>query len=390
MEKKVLFVATKDIHFDAFHLPTFKWFEENGYKIHTAAVGDLDLPFVDQRHDIPIQRSPFSLKNIIAYQELKKIMDQHSYQIIHCHTPMGGVLSRLAARTTRMKGTKVIYTAHGFHFCKGSPFINWMMYYPIEKSLARMTDCLITINNEDYQLAKERKFKAVTIKHVHGVGVDNERFHPISAFSKSVLRSEHGYKNKEFILFYAAEFNKNKNQQLLIRALSSVKEKIPQAKLLLAGTGPLLEECKKSAVRLGVEHMVDFLGFRKDIDSLLKISDLAVASSLREGLPVNIMEAMSSGLPVIATKNRGHMELIQQEKNGYLIPSEDDKQFSIRILELFHSIEQREKMGKMSEKIINATYTLAVVRSELNQIYTGYMVEDTNEESGNKYYRTYI
>ena len=389
MEKKVLFVATKDIHFDAFHLPTFKWFKENGYKVHTAAVGDLNLPFVDQRHDIPIQRSPFSLKNIAAYKELKKIMDQHSYQIIHCHTPMGGVLSRLAARNTRLKGTKVMYTAHGFHFCKGSPLINWMMYYPIEKSLARMTDCLITINNEDYQLAKERKFKAVTIKHVHGVGVDNGRFHPISAFSKSVLKGEQGYKDENFILFYAAEFNKNKNQQLLIRALSNVKEQIPQAKLLLAGTGPLQEECKRTAVRLGVEHMVNFLGFRKDIDSLLKISDLAVASSLREGLPVNIMEAMSSGLPVIATNNRGHLELIQQEKNGYLIPNEDEKQFSTRILELFHSKERREMMGKNSEEII-ATYTLEEVRAELNQIYTGYMVEDANEESGNKYYRTYI
>lgn len=390
MEKKVLFVATKDIHFDAFHLPTFKWFKENGYKIHTAAVGDLNLPFVDQRHDIPIQRSPFSLKNIAAYQELKKIMDQHSYQIIHCHTPMGGVLSRLAARNTRLKGTKVLYTAHGFHFCKGSPLINWMMYYPIEKSLAHMTDCLITINHEDYQLAKDRKFKAVTIKHVHGVGVDNERFHPISAFSKAVLRSEQGYKDETFILFYAAEFNKNKNQQLLIRALSSIKEQIPQAKLLLAGTGPLLEECKRTAARLGVDQMVDFLGFRKDINRLLKISDLAVASSLREGLPVNIMEAMSCGLPVIATENRGHLELLQHEKNGYLIPSEDEKQFSSRILELYRSKEQRESMGKSSKEIINASYTLEQVRAELNQIYTGYMVGDADEDPGKKYYRTSI
>lgn len=389
MEKKVLFVATKDIHFDAFHLPTFKWFKENGYKIHTAAVGDLNLPFVDQRHDIPIQRSPFSLKNIAAYQELKKIMDQHSYQLIHCHTPMGGVLSRLAARNTRLKGTKVIYTAHGFHFCKGSPLINWMVYYPIEKSLARMTDCLITINREDYNLAKVKKFKADSIKHVHGVGVDNERFHPISAFSKSVLRGELGYKDKDFILFYAAEFNKNKNQQLLILALSTLKEQIPQAKLLLAGTGPLVEECKRSAVRLGVDHMIDFLGFRKDIDRLLKISDLAVASSLREGLPVNIMEAMSCELPIIATENRGHLELIQQEQNGYLIPPGDFQFFSTRILELFHDKERRGRMGKSSKEII-AAYRLSEVRAELNQIYPSYLAEDGNGEPGNKYYRTYI
>ena len=390
MEKKVLFVATKDIHFDAFHLPTFKWFKENGYKVHTAAVGGLNLPFVDQRHEIAIQRSPFSLKNIAAYQELKRIMEQHSFQIIHCHTPMGGVLSRLAARQTRMNGTKVIYTAHGFHFCKGSPLINWMVYYPVEKSLARMTDCLITINDEDYRLAQERKFRAETIKHIHGVGVDTQRFHRLSMVKKSALKTELGYKEEAFLLFYAAEFNKNKNQQLLIRALSNLKEHIPQAKLLLAGTGPLLEECKRFAVRLGVNHMVDFLGFRKDIDSLLKISDLAVASSLREGLPVNIMEAMSSCLPIIATENRGHMELIQSERNGYLIPPDDDQLMSVRILELFASKEKREMMGKVSEDIIHSTYSLSEVRAELNQLYSVYMAEDVKEKDGTNYYRSFL
>lgn len=388
MEKKVLFVATQDIHFDAFHLPTFEWFKENGYKVHTAAVGGLTLPFVDHRHEIAIQRSPFSLKNIAAYRELKKILDDQSYQLIHCHTPMGGVLSRLAARHTRLQGTKVLYTAHGFHFCKGSPLINWMVYYPVEKSLARMTDCLITINNEDYKLAKEREFKAETIKHVHGVGVDTQRFQRLSIIKKLALKIELGYKEEEFLLFYAAEFNKNKNQQLLIRTLANLKEQIPKVKLLLAGTGPLLEECKRMAGELGVESMIDFLGFRKDIDSLLKISDLAVASSLREGLPVNIMEAMSSGLPIIATENRGHMELIDSGRNGYLIPPDDDQHLSERILELFNSTEKREVMGKRSEEIILSTYSLSKVRTELNQLYSAYMTEQ--EEASTNIYRRFL
>ena len=125
-----------------------------------------------------LQRSPFKRNNINAYRELKEIIDQNNYKIIHCHTPMGGVLARLAARKARKNGTKVIYTAHGFHFCKGAPLANWLLYYPIEKTLAHFTDCLITINTEDYQLAK-RRFKAEKIEHVHGVGVNTDIFKPV-------------------------------------------------------------------------------------------------------------------------------------------------------------------------------------------------------------------
>ena len=320
MQKRVLFCATVDFHFSSFHLPYMKWFKEQGWEVHVAAFGDMELPFTDKKFNIPIERSPFKSKNIKAYRELKEIIDQNNYQIIHCHTPMGGVLARLAARTARKNGTKVIYTAHGFHFCKGAPLANWLLYYPIEKTLAHFTDCLITINTEDYQLAK-RRFKAKKIEHVHGVGVNADKFKPVGEEQRKQLRQQYGYKEDDFLLFYAAEFNQNKNQQLLIEALALIKDEVPNARLLLAGKGPLLEDCRKLATQRDIEEMVDFLGYRNDIENLLKISDLAVASSLREGLPVNIMEAMACGLPVIATDNRGHRELIINDKNGWIIAS---------------------------------------------------------------------
>ena len=152
-----------------------KWFKEQGWEVHVAASGNMNLPYVDQKFDIPIQRSPLVIKNIQAYQDLNVLINEHQYEIIHCHTPMGGVLARLAARNARKNGTKVIYTAHGFHFCKGAPITNWLLYYPIEKILASFTDCLITINQEDYQLATKR-FKTKQIEHVNGVGVNIEEF----------------------------------------------------------------------------------------------------------------------------------------------------------------------------------------------------------------------
>lgn len=372
MRKKVLLCATVDYHFSSFHLPYMKWFKDQGWEVHVAAFGDMELPFTDKKFNIPIERSPFKGKNLLAYQQLKKIIDQNHYQIIHCHTPMGGVLARLASRAARKTGTKVIYTAHGFHFCKGAPAANWILYYPIEKTLARFTDCLITINSEDYQLAKDR-LPAVKVEHVHGVGVDTERFKPIGEEQRNQLRQQYGYRENEFLLFYAAEFNQNKNQQLLLESLARIKDDVPNVKLLLAGRGPLLEECQKQAVRLDIEKMVDFLGFRNDIENLLKMSDLAVASSLREGLPVNVMEAMACGLPVIATDNRGHRELIVNHKNGWIIPLQDVEEFAKKIKLVAKDIELRKMLGSNGRKMIQSTYSTNRIIEEKSQIYEAYI-----------------
>jgi glycosyltransferase EpsD len=370
---KVLFCATIDLHLMAFHLPYFRWFKEQGWEVHAAAYGDLELPFVDKKYSIPFRRSPFSMKNYQAYKQLEAIIDLHQFEIIHCHTPVGGVITRLAARNARKHGAKVFYTAHGFHFFKGAPFLNWVVYYPIEKILAQLTDCLITINMEDFQLAQNHHFKAGSIKHIHGVGVDTNLFFPVSPSEKHVLRAAHGYKDDAFLMFYAAEFNRNKNQQFLIKSLAMLKQKLPNATLLLAGDGPLMEECQKLAVDLDLEGMVRFLGYRKDIDELLKISDLAVASSLREGLPVNIMEAMACGLPITAVENRGHKELVQHGKNGWIIKQEQTEEMAERIKGMSQDKELRIKFGNASRKFVEERYSLARVLEETGKIYMPYM-----------------
>ncbi|RWS41905.1 glycosyltransferase family 1 protein [Bacillus mycoides] len=375
VSKKVLFCATVDYHFKAFHLPYLKWFADQGWEVHVAANGNIHLPYVTQKYNIPIQRSPLSIQNLHAYKKLKSIIHQNKYKIIHCHTPMGGVIARLAARKARREGTKVIYTAHGFHFCKGSPFINWLLYYPIERSLATTTDCLITINQEDYNLAVKHRFQAKDIKLVHGVGVDIERFTPVTETEKQELKLQFGYNPQDFVMFYAAEFNKNKNQSFLIRVLAQLKNEIPHAKLLLAGEGPLKEECKKIATQLGVSNMVHFLGYRNDIASLLQMCDLAVASSYREGLPVNIMEAMACGLPVVATDNRGHRELIINNKNGWIVDRDDINAMADRIKGISINPKVLDQMGEYGCTIIKNQYSVNEVLKEKQEIYTTFMGE---------------
>ncbi|PFM61149.1 glycosyltransferase family 1 protein [Bacillus cereus] len=375
MSKKILFCATVDYHFKAFHLPYLKWFADQGWEVHVAANGNIHLPYVKQKYNIPLQRSPLRIQNFHAYKKLKSIIHQNRYNIIHCHTPMGGVIARLAARKARQQGTKVIYTAHGFHFCKGAPFINWLLYYPIERSLATNTDCLITINQEDYNLAVKHRLQAKDIKLVHGVGVDIERFTPVNETEKRELKLQCGYNPQDFLMFYAAEFNKNKNQSFLIHVLAQLKNEIPHAKLLLAGEGPLIEECKKLATQLGVSNMIHFLGYRSDVASLLQMCDIAVASSYREGLPVNIMEAMACGLPVVATDNRGHRELIINNKNGWIIDCADIKAMAERVKVISETPQLLAQMGQYGRTSIENQYSVNKVLKEKKEIYTTFMDE---------------
>jgi glycosyltransferase EpsD len=327
--------------------------------------------------NLPIQRSPFRLENRAAYKELKALIDYHQYELIHCHTPMGGVLARLAARKARQSGTKVLYTAHGFHFCKGAPLISWLLYYPVEKWLSRWTDSLITINKEDFSLATQRGFRAQRIEHVRGVGVDTEIYKPATEVFKSYLREQHGFNPREILFFYAAEFNANKNHILLIRALAEVQAELPQAKLLLAGDGALLEESRALAASLGMEHKVVFMGYRKDVQWILRMCDVAVASSLREGLPVNILEAMASGLPIVATYNRGHSELIEDSVNGFLVPAGDVGLYAQRLLDLGSSVLLRRRMGLANVHRVQP-YAVPQIESSLSRIYKQYMQEEAN------------
>lgn len=371
---KILFVATVDQHIRHFHYPFLKWFKENGYEVHVASKGNENLQYVDRKYNLPFERQPFNINNIKSYKMLKKLINENDYKIVHCHTPVGGVIARLASISARKKGMKVIYTAHGFHFFKGAPKINWMLYYPAEKIMSRYTDVLITINQEDYDTAVNKKFKAKQIELVNGVGIDLEKFTPQTIEEKNDMRNKYGYKKEDFILFYAAELNNNKHQDLLINVINKLREEIPSIKLLLAGNGPLEDQYKKQAKELGVNENIEFLGYRKDVKNFLMLSDLAVASSRREGLPANIMEAMAIGLPIVATNVRGHRDLIKDGENGYVVEVDDEDKFISSINEIYNNYELREKFKKQSLKLIEE-YSLDNILIEMERIYKSVLEE---------------
>lgn len=369
--KKILFVS-HTANFAKFNRNFMRWFRQQGWKVYYASAGEEPVNDCDYSYIIPFSRSPFSFNNIKAYQELKNIIEKEKFDIIHCHTPVGGVVARLAARGARKRGTSVIYTGHGLHFYKGAPLLNWILYYPVEKFCARFTDCLITINEEDYSNVKRHKFKALEIRHVHGVGVSLGRFRTHTPTEKEALRQKYGYKAEDYIMTVVAELNKNKNQEFLVKSVSHMQKRFPKIKLLLVGKGEQQDALSALVKELKLDGTVFFLGYRNDIDYLLAISDVLVTASYREGLPVNIMEAMASGLPVICTDVRGQRDLVKDGKNGFLYPINDEQRFSEAVEKLVVDSELVDKIRDNNVRDVKI-FSIDHVMKEMEEIYKKYM-----------------
>lgn len=315
--KKALIVASVYGFIHHFERNDIKILQELGYEVTVASnfvcyKNELDDLNVNLIH-IPFQRSPFSLKNITAYRELNKFLKKEKIDLIHCHTPIGGVIGRIAGHKNKIKN--IIYTAHGFHFFKGAPLINWLLFYPVEKYLSKYTDILITINQEDYRRAQT--FYAKRVEYIPGVGLDTEKIRN-TVVDKKKKREELGLTEDNIVLLSVGELSKRKNHIIPIKALAQIKDN-KNIFYLIAGVGPLENYLKEECKKLEIENQVKFLGFRKDIYELCKISDIYVFPSLQEGLPVALMEALCCNLPIICSNIRGNNDLVEDGKNGFLV-----------------------------------------------------------------------
>lgn len=326
--KKILFVTHNGRFLVQFELNDIRILQEMGYEVHCATnfKGESMRADAEQTlkehgvvcHQIEIERSPAKLKsNFVAYSQLKKLMEAEKFDGVHCHTPMGGVIGRLAANVT---GTKpVLYTAHGFHFYKGCPLKNTLIYKTAETFLARYTDAQITINQEDFAAAQKFHLRGKAY-YVPGIGVDVQRIASIQV-DRAAKREELGVPQDAFVFISVGELNENKNHATMIRAFA--KANIPNSYYLICGSGKLEESHLELAEKLGVANQVKLLGFRTDVSEILRACDCFVFPSFREGLSVSLMEAMAAGLPCIASRIRGNVDLL--EKSRYLFEPSDEK-----------------------------------------------------------------
>lgn len=349
--KKVLFVENSS-GFCKFNAPYMNWFKQQGWQVDHAAPG-IENRFaygVTHHYDVDIHRSPFSYQNIKAIKTLKKLIDKEQYDLIHCHTEMGGLCARLAAISARKKGCKVIYTSHNYPFYKGASLLAWTVFYSVERMLASITDAVVTINEEDYQITCKHKFAVGPNFKIDGVGVNLERFSPVSAEEKMKLRDEVVVPRDAFVLLYTAQFIPRKNHEMLIRQVSKIRESIPTLKVLFAGNGPILEEMKTLANNLGVSDCISFLGGRGDIDRLCRVADLHVATSKLEGQGINNIEAMACGCPLVVSRVRGHRDVCIDGKNGFLFDLNKPQDMVAEIIHLYKDKKLYNTISEFNKK----------------------------------------
>ena len=316
-------------------------------------------------HQIDFIRAPYHPGNRKAYGQLKALMESENYDMIHCNTPIGGLLGRLAGKKYGIE--KVIYQVHGFHFYKGAPLANWLLYYPVERLLAHWTDAIITINHEDYAFAQKKMKlrKDGRGYYVPGVGIDTQAYMPDETV-RIAKRLELGLSGDDIMLISAGELNKNKNNMVLISALAKLQDK--KIHYFLCGVGDKENDLRKQAEEAGLSENIHFLGYRTDMKALLQAADVFVMPSFREGLSRAIMEAMSSGLPCVVSRIRGNVDLVEEGKGGYLHAPADANAAAEAIAKLASDPALRQTMRAFNlEKIKN--FDSSVVEQSIRAIY---------------------
>lgn len=372
--KKILFVSNISNEVGSFALASihvarnldYKFFYASNWSTSTKEQNMID----ENTYGIKIvhfdlTRSPLSLKNYHAYKQMVDYIKKEQIEYIHCNTPVGGMLGRLAGRKCKVK--KLVYQVHGFHFYKGCPLLNKLLYYPIERLLALFTDAIITINHEDFTAAQKFKLKNKgRVYYIHGVGIDTNEYASASV-DKLWKRKELNVSEEDFVLLSAGRLDANKNNKVLIKAVAEANN--PKLKLVVCGDGEERKMLEELAESLGIDSQILFLGNRTDMKEIYSVADCLVMASFREGLSRTIMEAMSAGLPCIVSEIRGNVDLIEDGINGYLCSTTDYQGFADAINKISADVELRESMSKANVEKIKG-YDISVVEKEIKEIYT--------------------
>lgn len=367
--KKILYITTVSRTINAFLVPHIQMLKNQGNIVDCACC--IDKPVDDvlvkdnvKIYDIPFSRNPLHPQNIKAFKKLVKIQEENNYDIVHVHTPVASVYGRLLK--IKFPNLKTVYTVHGFHFHKGAPFINWAIYYPIEKIMSKFTDTLVTMNEEDYKRSK--KFNIKSLHHINGVGVDLSKY-SLENFDRFEIRERLNIDKDDFVILMIAEVNKNKNHKQVIDAINILKDKgIENIKVICAGDGVILEDIKSYIKEKNLQDNIYMLGFRTDIEELIVSCDIGILMSYREGLPRNIMELMACKKPVIGTNIRGIRDLVIDGVNGYLVEVGDSVSTSEKIESIYNDKQLLQDMSENSYEFIQ-NYDVDKVVGDLQEVY---------------------
>lgn len=370
--KKVLIVTTTDNMIWQFLVPHIQVLKDNGNIVECACartgfwfdeLKDMGLVM----HEINFARNPLNPKNLKGYKQLIKLVKDEKYDFINCHQPVGGMMGRKVAHKFHLP---CIYTAHGFHFFKGAPLKNNLIFKPIEKHYSRYTDALVTINNEDFNNAKKMHAKKVYL--INGIGIDLGKYKENKNLDKTKLRASVGLNDDDFIVLAVGELNKNKNHIVILEAIKQISNS--KIKFVICGQGPRKEEYEKFIKENKLEDRIKLLGFRKDVKDFVQASDIFVMPSLREGLPRSMLEAMAYGKPIVASKIRGCRDLVGNNEGGYLCDPTSVSEFVLSIEKLFSDKNKYNQCSARNKKEVE-NYSFDKVNKQMIEIYSNIKFE---------------
>lgn len=374
MKKKILHVTTisPTLGFLTEHI-RFLLKQGNEVELASNITSKLSNGIEEQNIDvnqIDFQRRLISLDNLKAYSQIKELQKNKKYDIVHVHTPIAAFITRIALRGFRKKNNlKVVYTAHGFHFYKGAPLKNWLLYYTAEKVASKWTDIIITMNAEDYHFASQKLSGNGKIKvfKVGGIGVNIDEYSHNDEIDLEIKTSL-GLDKNDFVISVIGELSHRKNQIQLIKAIGRIKCRYKDIKLVIVGSGSLLEDYKRYVYDNNLEKNIIFLGYRKDIPKILDVTDVLGLVSLHEGLPRNLMEAMCNKKAILCTNIRGNVDLVKHEENGLIVEVGDIESTYKSIIKLYENRDLIKSMGEKSFKYIQ-NFSEEKVLKEMESIY---------------------
>ena len=372
--KKILITCT-ELMMIQFLVPHVKHLAENGFDVEVACShvgGRMEevcaaLEGVAKVYVLRLHRSPAAPGNLLGYRDLRKLLRENRYDIIWTNEPVMGVMTRLAANRYRRMGTKVVYMCHGFHFYRGASRLHWLVFYPIEKSLSRMCDRIVTINREDETRA--RTFHCPQVDYIHGIGINTER---LSGGGRLDIRAELQLAQDDFLVLSVGELNENKNQQVVLQALDRLNDR--KIHYLLCGKGDQREKLESLTKELHLEQNVHFLGYRRDVVDICNQADVFVLSSFREGISVASLEAMYCGMPLISSRVRGSEDYLHDGVSGFMCDARDAKAFAEAIGKLKEDPDLRIRFGEANRQTVR-NYCLDQVKNEILNLFCGLAVE---------------
>lgn len=374
--KRLLLTCT-DLMAIQFMVPHMRYLSENGFEVELAcsvvgnrledlqkAVGD-----IVKIHTVRLVRSPYSPKNLSGYSDLKKLLEENRYDVIWTNEPVMGVMTRLAARKARKNGTKVVYMAHGFHFYKGAPLPNWLLYCPIEMIMSKFMDVLVTINWEDYHWA-QKWLQIPHLVHIDGIGVDFSRLSGPDC--RESTRKSLGISASQSMILSVGELQTRKNHEVIIRAIAKLND--PSIQYVICGRGKLLDKLTKLAESLGIQKQVSFLGYRNDVPEIMRAADIYAHPSKREGLGLASLEAMACGLPLVTSNVQGIPDYVVNGVTGFMCAPTDVDSF-VKHIHILISKPDLLKNISNTNVIQAEKYAIAKIQETVLELITSAIID---------------